>query len=462
MRRSYWLGLSGVVAYLLGGCTAQVSTVGGDSGSPGKDAGSTPDAGPGVDAGSGNDAGPGRDAGGTTDSGSGDAGFIGFDVLQHHLNASRDGFYSDPYLTKAAIATMHVDTAFHGTTGSGATYAQPLFLANGAKGAPSIFVATQSNDVYALDALTGAQQWTVNLGTPAQNGDMGCGNIFPMGVLSTPVIDPASRRIFIGTLIHSANKPHHTVFALNIDDGTTAWSLDVGATITGFPTSVQGERGALLFLNGVLYVPYGGLDGDCGNYHGWVIAIPPGAPQNAKGYATAAPSGSGIWAMMGIASDGTSLFVATGNTNNSPFPTVWANADSEAVVRLSAATPPLFSGASADYFAGNGGDGMEWYRQDQGDADLGSAGVVLFDVPCATPSALALAVGKTQKVYLLDRNNMGGITDGLQNAAKAYTTNAQVFAGLFAYRTATASYVGMKQPVNGCNGGDLSVLKVTA
>ena len=45
------------------------------------------------------------------------------------------------------------------------------------------------------------------------------------------------------------------------------WPVDVGATArsggTAFDPAVQQQRGGLLFLNGTVYVPYGGLFGDC-------------------------------------------------------------------------------------------------------------------------------------------------------------------------------------------------------
>src|ERR1039457_3138819 len=66
-------------------------------------------------------------------------------VLQHHNNASRDGFYVDPALSRTAIANLHVDPAFAGATISGPTYAQPLYLA-GANGGPDLVIlATEHN-----------------------------------------------------------------------------------------------------------------------------------------------------------------------------------------------------------------------------------------------------------------------------------------------------------------------------
>ena len=51
-----------------------------------------------------------------------------------------------------------------------------------------------------------------------------------------------------------------------------------------------------------------------------------------------------------------------------------------------------------------------WFSLDQGDTDLGGVSATLVDVPGATPSQLVLALGKDGMAYLLDRNNLGGVT----------------------------------------------------
>src|SRR5262252_9370035 len=89
----------------------------------------------------------------------------GVSVLEHHNHPSRDGLYVDAALTKTAAAGMHLDPAFNATI-QGPTYAQPLYLNNGTNGQDLIFVATEQNNVYALDAATGSVVWQRNLGAP--------------------------------------------------------------------------------------------------------------------------------------------------------------------------------------------------------------------------------------------------------------------------------------------------------
>ena len=67
---------------------------------------------------------------------------------------------------------------------------------------------------------------------------------------------------------------------------------------------------------------YGGHYGDCGPYHGWIVGIParatPAGASMAKSYAIPANE-AGMWAPGGPSSDGTSIFMATGNgTTDSP------------------------------------------------------------------------------------------------------------------------------------------------
>src|SRR5207244_8364714 len=71
----------------------------------------------------------------------------------------------------------------------GEIYAEPLIF-NGA-----VYVATLNNMVYALSQSDGSVLWSNHLGTPQATGWI-CGNVAPMGILGTPVIDTAANRIY--------------------------------------------------------------------------------------------------------------------------------------------------------------------------------------------------------------------------------------------------------------------------
>src|SRR5213078_2828552 len=139
-----------------------------------------------------------------------------------------------------------------------------------------------------------------------------CGNINPVGITGTPAVDLASRSLFFDALI-SGSPIKHFIFSLNVDTGATNWSVDVNNAVQNFASVVQEERGALAFVNGVVYVAYSGYDGDCGAYHGWVVGVDINNPSNVMAWATDA-EGGGIWGHGGVASDGTKMFIVTGNT----------------------------------------------------------------------------------------------------------------------------------------------------
>src|SRR5580693_6929329 len=83
---------------------------------------------------------------------------VGQDVLQLHLHGSRDGLYTDPLFTLSAVPTIHRDLTFSAPL-PGPTYAQPLYITNGAAGRPTLIVATEQNMILALDASNGSQIW---------------------------------------------------------------------------------------------------------------------------------------------------------------------------------------------------------------------------------------------------------------------------------------------------------------
>src|SRR5947207_12190707 len=192
-------------------------------------------------------------------------------VTQEHNNPSRDGLYIDAAFTPANAANLTRDMNFDGTI-SGHVYAQPLYIERVPQGTPMVIAVTESNNVYALHADTGTVIWSrTDIGTPVTSG-LQCGNINPVGITGTPAVDLASRSLFFDALI-SGNPIKHFIFSLNVDTGVTNWSVDVNNAVPNFSSVVQEERGALALVNGIVYVAYSGYDGDCGNYHGWVVGV---------------------------------------------------------------------------------------------------------------------------------------------------------------------------------------------
>jgi PQQ enzyme repeat len=387
--------------------------------------------------GPGDGGGPSPDGGGTLPDGGAATAVTMFGV---HL--SRDSAYVDGAFTKARLGAIEAgggldfDSNFAPVV-VGDVYASPLFLEAGLDGKDVLYVATEENNVYAIDAATGTVLWHTPLGPGVPAGQFGCGNIDPLGVTSTPVLDIARRElVLVGTLDvpSTSTTPHHTIFGLSIDTGSVLWSIDIDDTVSGFDTFYQGQRASLLLLNDVVYIAFGGYDGDCGTNWGYVMGVPLStAPANLYFYRTPGQGGA-IWAPNGIASDGTSVFAVTGNGEGTQ--NTWDAGDSDAVLRLDAATL-TFSDLPADYFAFN-----EWQTLSAQDKDFGSNGTVLFELPDAGSGHLALSIGKSRNAWLIDRANLGGIhtpdqpLGELDNIATSDATG-----GMATYQTPSGRYV---------------------
>jgi hypothetical protein len=238
----------------------------------------------------------------------------------------------------------------------------------------------------------------------------------------------------------------HLIFSLNVDTGglNPGWPVDVNSTAqfgtVHFVSLAQGERGALAVIGTNLYVPFGGLYGDCGTYYGWVLGIPLNGPATVMAWATTAKQG-GIWGVSGVASDGVDPFVATGNADE---PSGWAGGDG--VFHLQ---PNLvLTNGISDYWAPT-----NWLSLDTGDLDLGSSGVLLVDVPGATPSNLVAVLGKDKNIYLLNQTDLGGVTAPV---AKMTVGSSPIIQAAATYSTALGTYVVF------ANGGDLHALRIGA
>jgi PQQ enzyme repeat len=150
-------------------------------------------------------------------------------VTQYHNHSSRDGLYIDSAFTQAAAANLTRDLNFDGTI-VGNVYAQPLYIEGGPSG-PMIIAVTESNNVYALNAATGSIIWQRNVGAPVPVGGLSCTNVGSMGILGTPVVDLASRALFLNAMVtpDGGATIKHYIFSLNVDIGAinSGWPVDV-------------------------------------------------------------------------------------------------------------------------------------------------------------------------------------------------------------------------------------------
>ena len=259
----------------------------------------------------------------------------------------------------------------------GAVYAEPLVVGS------VVYVATEQNSVYALDAKDGRVRWVRHLATPVDGVVLPCGNIDPSGITGTPVIDPGSRTLYV---VAFESTVHHELFALDLDDGSVLWERS--ADPPNDDPSVEQQRGALSLLGDRVVVPYGGLYGDCGDYHGWLVSFPTSGTGPMRSFQVPNERQAGIWAPPGAVTtpDG-DLLVATGNGISAD-----AVDGANSVLRLS---PEL---AQLDSFAPK-----SWAELNEGDLDLGTTS------PVVVGSDLVFQIGKEGVGYLLHLDDLGGV-----------------------------------------------------
>lgn len=297
----------------------------------------------------------------------------------YHHDAARSGVSSDQ------LPLGQVRQAWVSVSLDGALYAEPLVVGS------RVLVATEANSVYALDETSGAVVWRAALGESVPGSELPCGNIDPSGITGTPVVDVATGTIYVVANLRTG--PHHELFALDVATGAVRWHRPIDPP--GLSPVVLQERGALALAGGRVYVPFGGLFGDCGAYRGAVVSIAADGSGALTSYVVPTARMAGIWNPAGpVVGPSGDLWVTTGNSASQ------ASFDfGNAVIRLS---PQL---AVLDYFAP-----ADWAALNASDADLGSLGPVLL------PNDRVLAVGKTGTAYLLDRGTLGHVGGALATA----------------------------------------------
>jgi outer membrane protein assembly factor BamB len=381
--------------------------------------------------------GSGAGSSGATGSGSGSAGMssdgtamaITHDVLTYHNDIGRTG----QNLNETILTPANVNATTFGKVGffaaDGKVDAQPLFVESLAIAGGThnvLYVVTEHDSVYALDADSGTQLWQVStLGkneTPSD--DLGCGQITKeIGITSTPVIDRsrgAHGTIYLVAMSKDASGGYHQrVHALDLASGAELLNgpTEVAATYPGnganssnghvvFAPAAYAERAGLLLLGGVIYTTWTSHC-DLGAYTGWIMAYSADTLQQTS-VLNLTPNGSGgaIWMSgAGPASDGTSIYLMGGNgtfdttLNSNSFPAQGNFGNS--FVKLST-TSGL---AVADYFAMS-----NTVQESNADEDLGSGGaLVLPDLTDANGVVqhLTLGTGKDDIIYVLNRDSMG-------------------------------------------------------
>ena len=390
-------------------------------------------------------------------------------VLTYHNDLARTGANTqETLLTPQNVNANSFGRLFSHPT-DGQVYAQPLYVANvnvpGAGVHNLLLVATQHDSIYAFDADNNAGAnanplWQHNFLDPANGvttvpgNETGSGDVtVEIGITGTPVIglgSPDGNGNATGTIYLVAKTKEmvggvaHYVQRLHALDITTGQDVSGSPVLIGDTTTQNGytyvsgpsvpgtgdgsvngtvyfnalreaQRPGLVLVGSRLYVAYAS-HGDNGPYHGWVLTYDANTLSAGPVYNTSPNGGlTGIWMSGEAPAVDTSgnLYFITGNgyfdADNGAASKGLDYGDSVMRLRsdLSFANPAV--NHSKDFFSPADQVNLNSY-----DTDLGSGGLVLLPDSAGSSAHphLLVGCGKEGKIYLLDRDNLGGFNAG--------------------------------------------------
>jgi hypothetical protein len=346
-------------------------------------------------------------------------------VLTQHNDNNRSGWNPN----ETALTTANVNSGQFGEVFAlvvdDQVYAQPLVAGHVSIGGGDhniVFVATVNNTVYAFDGDDGTLYWQKNFTAPGmrppQHTDMtgACSGSYTdfsgnIGIVGTPVIDAATATMYVVARSTSGGAFVQYLHAVNIVDGheiagsptqiTASANGNGDGSVNGviaFDSQRQNQRQGLTLLNGVVYVSFSSHC-DWGPYHGWILGYDAATLQQRVVY-NDTPNGyaGGMWESgAGMAADAEgNLYVVTGNgsVGDAGDPTNPINRGSSAL-KLTPAGSTL---QVASYFTPT-----NYQFLNDNDLDYGGMGALLIP-----NSGLYLTGGKDGKLYLLNKDAMGG------------------------------------------------------
>jgi hypothetical protein len=365
------------------------------------------------------------------------------DVTTYHYDLYRTGWnQSETDLTPASVASAKFGMIAKLDV-DGNVLAQPLLVSNFSLPDGTtrniLIVATGNDTVYAYDTSDYSVLWTRNFGKAQKSADVGCYDVRPeYGISGTPVIVRTAAnaaRIFLV----AATEPSPFVFlsqlhALNLADGTDAIApvtinpsakLSDGSTVSFDPRN-QWNRPGLVYANHSIYVGIGShCDNNSAGITGWLLRYYEPNLSLLHAFHTVYTAGDGntelasIW-MTGFApavAPNGDLFVATGNGDFTRNQKDWG----ESVLRLPSTLVQVQSAFTPAAYA----------QFNDNDTDFGSGGVMLLP-PVAGQIAppLAVAMGKSSVLYLLNQDKLGGERAGDSGALQSqYAGGAGLWGG---------------------------------
>ncbi len=361
-------------------------------------------------------------------------------ITTYHVDNNRTGWNShETVLTPANVGSTSF-AMLHSVTLNDQVDAQPLFIpsvnvtAGSHKGLHDVvYVATEGNTVYAIDAKSGTVLLNPNFGTPVAR-PLGCGNNGAnVGINSTPVIDLSSNTLYVMIYTHDATGPAYRLHALDLGSLTdkvtprlvvASHTLLDGSTFN-FNATYQRQRPALLLANGTVYAAFGSFcDFSPSLSRGWLLGWSTGsltplpANQVLDTQATS-PNNyflSAIW-MSGYGpstdDDGNILFI-TGNSDPSGTTYDGVSNIQESVVKVS---PNLST--VLDLFTPKNQSVL-----DQTDQDFGSGGVLVLPNQPGSKPHIAVAAGKDGNLFMMNEDSLGGYSPTANHILATYKVGA--------------------------------------
>jgi len=387
-------------------------------------------------------------------------------VLTQHNDIARTGANTNETILTPANVNQTTFGKLFSNTVDGYVYAQPLYYANLTMGAGTaqagtvhnvFFIATENDSVYAFDAdsnggANASPLWQASLidsahgagsgETPMPNGDVMTTDIVPqIGITGTPVIDPTTNTMYVVAKSTIAGTTFfQRLHALDITTGKEKFGgpVALAAQVKGngngsvgdllkFDPMWENNRPGLLLLNGIVYIGFAS-HGDNGPWHGWLLAYNAATLQQTSVFCTTPNGqGSGIWqGGAGLAADVPDpvnhpfgrMFVSTGNGTydaTTPYTNGMDFGDDDLGFDL---TNGVFT--IQDSFTPSNQANLS-----STDQDLGSGGPVLLpDQTGAHPHEL-VQVGKSGKIYVVDRDSMGGYSTTSENIVQEISGQLQ-------------------------------------
>lgn len=336
-------------------------------------------------------------------------------ISQDNLRTGWDR--DEPGLAPDQVSSSDFGQQFS-TTVDGQVYAQPLVVGS------TLVAATENNKAYGIDAATGAVNWTKSFGAPWPASAITCGDLVPnIGVTSTPVYDPASNAVYLTAKVNDGpdvQHPNWYVHALDPATGAerTGWPVKVaGAPVNdpgrAFNPYTAGQRPGLLLMGGSVYAAFASHC-DRGPYVGYVMGVSTSTRKTTL-WATEDSSANGmagIWMSGGgLVSDGPGRILFSTGNGVSPAPGPGNRPPgqlAESVVRLGVNSDGTMS--AQDFFSPSDASVL-----DLNDTDLGSGGPVALPEPTFGTSRyprLLVQIGKDGRLFLLNRDDLGGRSQG--------------------------------------------------